>query len=128
MKQILKNFNFVILLLGRSLSNVGSSLYSVAAMWLVYELGGSSFYTGLALFLTQMPAILQILLGPMIDRFHVKRLLVGTQMLQVVLLLIVPVAHAFGILTIAVVLTVMPVVSLCNQFLYLRSSHYCQKF
>ncbi|GAK03405.1 MFS general substrate transporter [Geomicrobium sp. JCM 19037] len=118
MKQILKNFNFVILLLGRSLSNVGSSLYSVAAMWLVYELGGSSFYTGLALFLTQMPAILQILLGPMIDRFHVKRLLVGTQMLQVVLLLIVPVAHAFGILTIAVVLTVMPVVSLCNQFLY----------
>ncbi|MFD1416058.1 MFS transporter [Oceanobacillus jeddahense] len=118
MKGILRNFNFVILLIGRCLSNIGSSLYAVAAMWLVYELGGSSFYTGLALFLTQAPALLQVILGPVIDRIRMKKLLIYTQILQVLLLLAVPIADALGFLSIGVVLFIMPIVSLCNQFLY----------
>lgn len=118
MKNILTNFNFMILLLSRCASNAGSSLYSIAAMWLVYELSGSSMYSGLALFLTQMPALLQIVLGPVIDRFQLKKLLVFTQCIQVFMLLVLPLAYAFGFLTVALVLTVMPVVSLCNQFLY----------
>lgn len=115
---IWKNFNFVILLLGRCLSNIGSSLYAVAAMWLVYDLGGSSFYTGLALFLTQAPALFQVVLGPLIDRFRMKRILVYTQTLQVLLLLVIPAADIFGVLSLPVVLVIMPIVSLCNQFLY----------
>ncbi|WP_165445030.1 MFS transporter [Gracilibacillus phocaeensis] len=116
--RIWSNFNFVVLLIGRCLSNIGSSLYAVAAMWLVYELGGSSFYTGLALFLTQAPALLQVILGPVIDQFHIKKLLVYTQMLQVLLLLVIPMADLFGFLTITAVLIIMPMIALCNQFLY----------
>ncbi|MFC7188623.1 hypothetical protein ACFQL7_01320 [Halocatena marina] len=36
------------LLVGRAVSILGDGLYSVAAMWLVYDLTGSTMYTGLA--------------------------------------------------------------------------------
>ena len=49
---ILKNRNFLLLFLGRIFTNIGDSLYYVAAMWLVYKLSGNPFYSGLAGFLT----------------------------------------------------------------------------
>ncbi|MZE66935.1 MFS transporter, partial [Bacillus anthracis] len=45
---ILKNRNFLLLFLGRIFTNIGDSLYYVAAMWLVYKLSGNPFYSGLA--------------------------------------------------------------------------------
>lgn len=53
--EILKNRNFLLLFVGRILTNIGDSLYAVAAMWLVYDLGGSTLYTGLAGFLSILP-------------------------------------------------------------------------
>lgn len=40
---VLKNRNFLLLFLGRIFTNIGDSLYYVAAMWLVYELSGNPF-------------------------------------------------------------------------------------
>ena len=40
---ILKNRNFLLLFLGRIFTNIGDSLYYVAAMWLVYKLSGNPF-------------------------------------------------------------------------------------
>ncbi|WP_290816516.1 hypothetical protein [Halovivax sp.] len=48
MRQLLRNGTFARLLGGRLVTNAGDSLYYVAAMWLVYDLAGSSFYAGLA--------------------------------------------------------------------------------
>lgn len=118
MVKISKNKNFRILLVSRFLSNMGSSFYSIAAMWLVYNLGGSTFYTGLALFLTSLPALMQIVLGPIIDRFRAKKLLVSTQIIQSILLLIIPLFYHLDMLTVTFILSVMPFISLLNQFLY----------
>jgi MFS family permease len=118
MRSLFRNTTFRRLFVGRLITNMGDSLYYVAAMLLVYELGGSAFYTGLAGFLTLAPVTLQFLTGPLVDRWDLRRLLVGTQLLQGALVLIIPLAAWMGWLSIAVVLVVMPVVSMLNQFVY----------
>ncbi len=118
MSSILRNWNFTLLLSGRFLANMGDSFYAIAAMWIVYQLGGSTLYTGLALFLTSLPALAQIVMGPLIDRFPAKRLMIFTQITQSVLLLIIPTLYAYGMLTITIVLVLMPIISLLNQFIY----------
>ncbi|WP_458187762.1 MFS transporter [Haladaptatus sp. NG-WS-4] len=118
MHSVFENWAFARIFAGRLITNAGDSIYAVAAMWLAFELGGSSFYTGLAGFLTMLPQTLQFLVGPFVDRWQLRRILVATQVAQGVLVLSIPLAAAMGWLSVWVVLVVMPVVSLLNQFVY----------
>ncbi|EJR37610.1 MULTISPECIES: MFS transporter [Bacillus cereus group] len=115
---ILKNRNFLILFLGRIFTNIGDSLYYVAAMWLVYKLSGNPFYSGLAGFLTLLPSALQFLTGPFVDRWSIKHTLVITQVLQCILILIIPITHYFDLLTVQLLLIIMPIVAFIEQFAY----------
>lgn len=118
MRALLANREFRRLFLGRLVTNAGDSLYAVAAMWLVYSLSGSTLYTGLAGFLTFGMQALQVFVGPLVDRWSLRRTLVGTQAAQGVLVLAIPAAHLLGALTVELVLVVMPLLSLLNQFVY----------
>jgi MFS family permease len=118
MLSVLRNRSFRSLVVGRLVTNAGDSLYTVAAMWLVWELTASPAMTGVAGFLTQLPGALQLFAGPLVDRWSLRRVLVGTQLIQAVLVLAVPLAWYLDALTVWVVLTVMPLLSLCNQFVY----------
>ncbi|MES1048288.1 MFS transporter [Bacillus thuringiensis] len=115
---ILKNRNFVLLSLGRIFTNIGDSLYYVAAMWLVYKLSDNPFYSGLAGFLTLLPSALQFLTGPFVDRWSIKNTLVITQVLQCILILIIPITHYFDLLTVQLLLIIMPIVAFIEQFAY----------
>ncbi|HDR4764320.1 TPA: MFS transporter [Bacillus thuringiensis] len=115
---ILKNRNFLLLFLGRIFTNIGDSLYYVAAMWLVYKLSGNPFYSGLAGFLTLLPSALQFLTGPFVDRWSIKNTLVITQVLQCILILIIPITHYFDLLTVHLLLIIMPIVAFIEQFAY----------
>ena len=63
---------FPLIIFRRIFTNIGDSLYYVAAMWLVYKLSGNPFYSGLAGFLTLLPSALQFLTGPFVDRWPIK--------------------------------------------------------
>jgi MFS family permease len=115
---LLRNRDFALLVGGRLVTNAGDSLYYIAAMWLVYDLTGSELYTGLAGFLVMAPSALQFLFGPLVDRTPLRPLLVGTQIVQGLLVLVVPAAHFLDLLSVWVVLTVMPLLSLLNQPVY----------
>ncbi|KAA0745249.1 MFS transporter [Bacillus sp. AY3-1] len=115
---ILKNRNFLLLFLGRIFTNIGDSLYYVATMWLVYKLSGNPFYSGLAGFLTLLPSALQFLTGPFVDRWAIKNTLVITQVLQCMLILIIPITHYFDLLTVQLLLIIMPIVAFIEQFAY----------
>lgn len=79
---------------------------------------GSSFYTGLAGFLVKAPSGIQFLFGPLVDRYQLRNILVGTQSIQCVCVLAVPFAAMIGHLNVWVVLLIMPVLSLINQIVY----------
>ncbi|MFN3365121.1 MAG: MFS transporter [Exiguobacterium mexicanum] len=118
MLYLLKNRNFCLLFIGRIVTNVGDSLYYVATMWLVHELGKDPFLTGLAGFLILLPKALQFLVGPLVDKWKIKKTLVFTQSLQAILLLFIPFAHATGILSVWMLLTFMPLVACIEEFAY----------
>lgn len=118
MGRLRSNAAFVRLFLGRLVTNAGDSMYLIASMWLVHELTGSPLYTGLAGFLLRAPAALQFLVGPLVDRWSLRSLLVRTQAVQGICVLVVPLAAATGHLSVWVVLVVMPVLMFLNQFVY----------
>jgi MFS family permease len=122
MRDALRHPGFRRLFLGRLVTNAGDSLYAIAAMWLVYSLTGSSLYTGIAGFLTFAPSALQAFAGPLVDRWSLRRTLVATQVVQMLLVLVVPLAHVLGLLSVWVVLAVMPLLALLNQFVYPASN------
>lgn len=115
---IFKNRNFSLMFFGRVISNIGSSLYAVAAILLVYELGGSTFYTGLAGFLSILPRLVEFCSGPLIDRLPIRALLVRTQFIQAGLLLIIPIAAYLDFLSVALVLILTPIISVFNVLIF----------
>ncbi|MGH9370752.1 MAG: MFS transporter [Vicinamibacterales bacterium] len=75
--------DFRVLLLGAFSSTVGTWMQKVAQSWLIFELTKSSFYLGLDDFLGQLPILLFTLIGGVIaDRHDRRRLLIGSQYVQ----------------------------------------------
>jgi len=113
-----ENVPFRRLLFGRIVTNVGDSFYIIAAMWFIHELTGSAAFTGIAGFLFRFPKALQFLTGPVVDRISLRPLLVATQLIQGVLILLIPAAAALNLLSVWLVLTVIPILAMVNQFVY----------
>jgi MFS family permease len=112
------NRPFCFLLAGRLVTNAGDSLYYIAAMWLVFELTGSPLYTGIAGLLVRAPSAISFLTGPLVDRWPLRGVLVGTQLVNGLVILVVPLTAWLGHLSVWVILSVLPVVTFVNQFVY----------
>ena len=75
--------DFRVLWSGAFASTVGTWMQKVAQSWLVFDLTRSSFYLGLDDFLGQLPILLFTVLGGVIaDRYDRRRLLIGSQYVQ----------------------------------------------
>jgi MFS family permease len=110
--------NFMLLLFGRLITNIGDSLYFIAAAWLVFDITGDPFFSGLASFLTLLPKNLQFLAGPFIDRWPPAKTMRITQLLQCILVVIIPVLDLFELLTAGAVLIIMPLLAMLDQIMY----------
>ena len=115
---MIKNKDLYILLLGRLITNFGDSIYSIAAALLVYEMSGSTLYSGITLFLTSSTAIVQLILSPILDKINMKKFLIKSQFIQAVLILPIPFLYYFERLNIYHIMFIMPIVSLINQLVY----------
>lgn len=118
MGDLRSNRDFVGLLAGRIITNIGDSLYTIATMWYVHELTSSPFYTGVAGFLLNLPRVLQFLVGPLVDRFPARRILIATQLTQAVLVLSIPFIALQYELSVWHVLGLIPMLAMLNQFVY----------
>lgn len=108
----LRNTDFRRLFVGHIVSLLGDSFYFVAAVWLVYDLTGSTVYTGIAGFLIRVPQTVTFLAGPVIDRSSLRRVLVSSELLQGAVVLVIPIAALLGRLNVWIVLMVMPLLTL----------------
>lgn len=115
---MIKNKDFYVLLLGRLITNFGDSLYAIASTLLVYQLSGSTVYSGISLFLTSSTAIVQLLLSPILDKINMKKFLILTQFLQAILILIIPALYYLEKLNVYHIMVLMPIISLINQLVY----------
>ncbi|MEF8937815.1 MAG: MFS transporter, partial [Halovenus sp.] len=109
-----RNWNFLRFFAGRFVTNVGDSLYSIAILWLVFELGESTALTGAANSLLLLPFLLQIVAGPVVDRFRIKPILVGSQLVQGVVVLVVAIAAVTGTVTLELLFALIPVLAVMN--------------
>ncbi|ULG74541.1 MFS transporter [Macrococcus brunensis] len=74
------------LLTGRLISCFGDSLYSIAIMWYVFEKTKDPLITGIASSVLMLPMVLSVFAGPLIDHFNRKKLMLGTQIIQMLLM------------------------------------------
>jgi MFS family permease len=109
-----RNRDFRRFFAGQFVTNAGDSLYSVAVLWLVFELSGSTVLTGVTNALLLLPWLLQILAGPLVDRLPLRPVLVGSQVLQGVVVLLIPLAAVTGHLSVGVILAVVPLLTLAT--------------
>lgn len=115
---MIKNKDFYVLLLGRLITNFGDSLYAIASTLLVYQMSGSTVYSGITLFLTSSTAIVQLLLSPILDKINMKKFLIQSQLTQAILILIIPALYYLEKLNVYHIMIIMPIISLINQLVY----------
>lgn len=115
---LVTNMSFVRLFSGRVITDAGDSLYFIGTMWLVWELTGSAFYTGLATAFVRMPDLLSVFIGPLVDRWRLRRLLLSTQLINGIGVLVVPIAAVMGHLSVWLVLLLIPMLYFVNGFVY----------
>lgn len=115
---MIKNKDFYVLLLGRLITNFGDSLYAIASTLLVYQMSGSTVYSGITLFLTSSTAIVQLLLSPILDKINMKKFLIRSQLIQAILILIIPTLYYLEKLNVYHIMIIMPIISLINQLVY----------
>ncbi|MDZ7746953.1 MAG: MFS transporter [Halobacteriales archaeon] len=109
-----RNRGFVAFLAGQFATNAGDSLYTVALLWLTLQLTGSSAVVGAVNAILLLPWLLQALAGPFVDRLPLRPLLVGSQLTQGAVVLVLPLAHGTGQLTVGVIIAVATVLMLAS--------------
>lgn len=108
---------FRLLWVGACMSSVGTWMQTVAQNWLVLELTNSPLLLGLDSFLGQIPIFLFSLIGGVIaDRMDRRRLLVGSQVVQMSCAFLLAALFALGLVQVWHILTLSFVVGLAQAF------------
>lgn len=95
---MLINANFKRLFLGRSISNIGDSFYTIGLSWYIFSVTNSAAWVGILNFFLFLPNLFSFLLGNYIERHDQRRLLVVIEILQglfligIILTMLVPLA------------------------------------
>jgi MFS family permease len=105
----LRHRNFQLFFGGQIISLIGTWMQSVAQMWLVYRLTGSSLWLGVVGFASQIPIfLLSPVAGTVADRYNRHRVVIATQATMMVL------ASILAALTLGKWLTVWEIIVLAS--------------
>ena len=99
---------------GQFVTNAGDSLHTVAMLWLAFQLSGSTLVTGALNAILLLPWLLQVFAGPLVDRLPLAGILVGSQVLQGIVVLALPLSAATGHLQVGVLFAVAPALMLAS--------------
>jgi predicted MFS family arabinose efflux permease len=120
LKRVFKAFeyrDFRLLWFGACTSSIGTWMQTVAQNWLVLEITNSPFLLGLDSFLGQIPIFLFSLIGGVVaDRMDRRRLLIGSQVVQMSCAFLLASLFAFGKVEVWHILSLSFVVGLAQAF------------
>ncbi len=99
---------FVAFALSETLSISGTRLSTIAIPWLVLTSTGSPVLTGIVALAELLPyVIVRALAGPLVDRFGAKLLAVTSEAVSTLVVVLIPLLHAFGLLTVELLLPIV---------------------
>ncbi|ULG72202.1 MFS transporter [Macrococcus brunensis] len=104
------------LLTGRLVSSFGDSLYAVAIMWYVFHQTKDPFITGITSAILMLPMVLSVFVGPIIDHYNRKRIMLTAQILQMAVLIIVTLCFYFNLMPLPLLIFSFFVVGLLEIF------------
>jgi MFS family permease len=113
-RSLWRNADFRRFFAGQFVTNAGDSLYTVAILWIAFQLSGSTLVTGALNAILLLPWLLQVFAGPFVDRLPLRSILVGSQVTQGVVVLVLPVAAATGHLSVGVLFAVAPLLMIAS--------------
>ena len=109
------NTNLILLLLGRMVSDTGTSLQMVVIPLYIIDVGGSAATVGLFSFLALMPALLVYpLAGVLGDRLNRKKIMVATDFASAMVILALAFTSYLSKISITLLLMVQVIVSILN--------------
>lgn len=83
-----------------TISRTGNLLTAVAIPWFVLETTGSPSKTGIAVFAGAVPIVISLFFGgTLVDRFSYRRVSVVSDLASGISVLLIPLLHAFGLLS-----------------------------
>jgi len=105
----------VALLSAYVVSVTGTSMSAIAVPWLVLTATGSAAQTGVVVFAQLLPYVAaQLLAGPLVDRFGLRRSLVWGNAAAAVAIAAIPACDVLDVLTMPVLMGLAVVVGLCR--------------
>lgn len=116
--KLYRNRNFILLFSDRLFTNFAEGIFYIVAMWSAMSLGKSAIYVGIAGFLFTLPEVLSVFWGPMIDSTDPKRILITSNLLQLVVFGGLSVLFWAKSIDIWIVLSAIFVSSLISEFTY----------
>jgi MFS family permease len=95
---VFKSRNFTYIWSGQLISTIGKSLTSLAASIVVYRQTGSALSVGLMLMATAGPSlVVGLFAGVFVDRMDRKRIMIASDLVNAVLVLMIPFLLPFGV-------------------------------
>ena len=95
---ILRNHNFRLIWTGQLITEMGTSLTSLAASIYVYKVTGSALNVGLMMMTSAAPSLLVgLIAGVFVDRYDRKRIMMAADMIRAVLIVSIPFLMSYNI-------------------------------
>lgn len=95
---ILRNRNFSLLWIGQLITEMGTSLTSLAASIYVYKVTGSALNVGLMMMASAAPSLLVgLIAGVFVDRYDRKRIMMVADIIRAVLIALIPFLMPYSI-------------------------------
>jgi predicted MFS family arabinose efflux permease len=120
LKRVFKAFeyrDFRLLWFGACTSSVGTWMQTMAQNWIVLEMTNSPFLLGLDSFLAQIPIFLFSLIGGVVaDRADRRKLLIGSQLVQMSCAFVLAMLFGFGLLRVWHILSLSFTIGVAQAF------------
>lgn len=100
------------------LTNIGDSIFFIVTMWYVANHSTNSFYAGMVMFLFTLPETLLLFLGPLIDRFDPKKILLVANLSQIAVHLVLVLLFALNWVTIPLLLGLLLFSAMASSVTY----------
>lgn len=118
LKSYMLERNFLLLMIGVLINEIGSGVYLIAGMLLVLNLTGSVFFSGLAVFAISLAGALAFLIAPLANYAKYKNGLVYSNLIKALILFSIPLLHYTIGLNIWYVIGLLFVTALFTQYTY----------